>query len=160
MALLLLLPCFAAGQTYQTDSGHAEFTGHTPLFSFKGSSDSLSGSVDIADSTVQFTLPVKTLDTGNNKRDRDMMNVLEANKFPNATFEGKITSSFNPDKLSKQEVTVKGTFTIHGVSQSLEIPVPYSLMIINSKLRPRGNKNLPLTIWNLPASFFTVWMTK
>jgi polyisoprenoid-binding protein YceI len=119
--LILLIPFLAAGQVYQTESGYAEFTGDTPMFSFEGSSDSLSGSVNVTDSTVQFKLPVKTLDTGNNKRDRDMMRTLEAGKYPEATFEGKITSSFNRDKLDEQEVTVKGTFTIHGVSQSLKI---------------------------------------
>lgn len=120
--LLSVLPLYGNAQTYQTGSGHAEFTSHTPMFSFEGSSDSLNGTVNLSDSTVNFQLSVKTLDTGNGKRNRDMLKTLEAEKYPFAKFKGKIISSFNPDTSVKQEVKVKGEFTVHGTTQILTIP--------------------------------------
>lgn len=145
--LLSVLPLYGNAQTYQTDSGHAEFTGHTPLFSFEGASDNLRGIVNLADSTVNFQLSVKTLDTGNDKRDRDMMNVLETDKYPNATFEGEITSSVNPEKSGEQEVTVKGTFTVHGTSQTLEIPG--TMQFEGKKLNVAASWELKLTNYNM-----------
>ncbi len=93
--VFLLIPFLVSGQIYQTDSGNAEFTGHTPLFSFEGSTDSLQGTVNVSDSSVEFKLPLKTLDTGDDKRDQDMREKLEVGKYPYATFKGEITSSLN-----------------------------------------------------------------
>lgn len=121
VVLLLGFSMVVHGQVYQTEEGHAEFTGHTPLFSFQGSSNSLSGGVNLADSTVNFELPMITLDTGNNKRNRDMMKLINVEKYPLVKFEGKIITPFRRDTLVVQKVKIKGTFTVHGVSQILTI---------------------------------------
>jgi polyisoprenoid-binding protein YceI len=122
VVLLLGFSMVTQGQMYQTEEGYAEFIGYTPLFSFKGSSNSLRGSVNLADSTVNFELPIITLDTGNNKRNRDMMKLINVEKYPLAKFEGKIITPFRRDTPVVQEVKIKGIFTVHGVSQVLTIP--------------------------------------
>jgi polyisoprenoid-binding protein YceI len=119
--LLFVFPHQGEAQTYQTRNGHAEFTGYTPLFSFDGSSDSLSGSVILSDSAVSFQLPIKSIDTGNNKRNRDMIKTLKAETYQYARFEGKIITPFRSDTSGVQKVKVKGTFKVHGTARELTI---------------------------------------
>lgn len=104
-----------------TKKGHAEFDSSVPLHSFTGKSDHLVGKINLDDSTVDFYLDVNTLETGISKRDKDMLETLEAEKYPFAEFFGKLTSSFDPDIKEPQEVTAEGKFTVHGETQKITV---------------------------------------
>lgn len=119
MAVSYIQP--ASAQSFKTDSGHVEFHSEVPLHSFTGSSDHLVGRIDLSDSTVDFYLDLNTLDTGNQKRDKDMRETLETDQYSFAEFFGKLVSEFDPAQSRKQEATVKGEFTVHGVSRQIEI---------------------------------------
>lgn len=111
----------ASGQVYKTETGHAEFESSVPLHSFTGTSDYLVGKISLQDSTVDFYLDLTTLDTGNDKRDKDMRETLETDKYPFAEFYGKLISNFNPDSSGKQKVSVRGSFTIHNITREVTI---------------------------------------
>lgn len=111
----------AYGQAYMTESGHAEFDSSVPLHSFTGESDYLMGKINLANSVVDFYLDVTTLKTGIGKRDKDMLETLEAEEYPFAEFYGKLTTPFDPERETPQKVTVEGEFTIHGVSRERSI---------------------------------------
>lgn len=125
--LLTILACcmLSAGtaysQAYKTETGHAEFESSVPLHSFTGTSEHLVGKITLQDSTVDFYLDLTTLDTGNDKRDKDMRETLETDKYPFAEFFGKLTSGFNPDSTGEQKVTVRGEFTIHNITRDVSI---------------------------------------
>lgn len=119
--LILLLPFAVQAQVFKTESGHVEFESSVPLHSFTGVSNHLVGKINLADSTVDFYVDLHTLDTGIGKRDNDMLETLEAEKFPFAEFFGKLVSGFNPDSSGVQNVTVKGDFTVHGVTNPVTI---------------------------------------
>lgn len=126
LLLSVLTFCFVTAgtaypQVYKTDSGHAEFKSSVPLHSFKGTSDYLAGRISLQDSTVDFYLDLTTLDTGNDKRDKDMRETLETERYPFAEFYGKLISDFNPDSAAKQKVTVRGSFTIHNITRQVTI---------------------------------------
>ena len=120
IALLLTLTALQA-QEYMTDSGRAIFHSEVPLHTFSGSSEFLTGLINLEDGTVDFYLDLTTLDSGIEKRDRDMRETLETEKFPFAEFFGSLSSGFNANDTSEQSVTVKGDFKIHGVSKEVEI---------------------------------------
>ncbi|MBO6574481.1 MAG: YceI family protein [Rhodothermales bacterium] len=117
-ALVLVAP--VAAQSFLTETGHAEFESSVPLHSFVGESDALVGRISLPDSTVDFYLDLETLDTGIRKRDKDMRKTLKTDEFPFAEFFGKLTSDFDPAG-GVQDVSVEGTFTIHGVSRPLTV---------------------------------------
>lgn len=121
LATFLTIPQIAIGQSFMTKSGHVEFDSSVPLHTFTGVSDRLVGKISLADSTVDFYVDVHTLETGIGKRDNDMLETLEAEKYPFAEFFGKLVSDFNPEVQKPQEVTVKGEFTVHGVSNPVTI---------------------------------------
>jgi len=108
-------------QEYMSESGTAIFHSQVPLHSFTGSSDFLTGLVNLEDGTIDFYLDLTTLDTGIQKRDRDMKETLETGKFPFAEFFGSLSTDFNPNDTSEQPVKVKGDFKIHGVSREVTI---------------------------------------
>ena len=121
LAFFLLLASTATAQVYNTEKGTAEFTSSVPLHTFTGTSDKLVGQINLAENTIDFYIDVNTLKTGNKKRDKDMRITLESKEFPFAEFFGKLSTPFDPDNTEKQPVKVNGKFTIHGVSQDVEI---------------------------------------
>lgn len=121
IACCFIIPASALSQAYKTESGHAEFESSVPLHSFVGTSDHLVGKITLQDSTVDFYLDLTTLDTGNDKRDKDMRETLETDKYPFAEFYGKLVTDFNADTGAEQKVTVRGEFTIHNVTKEVTI---------------------------------------
>ena len=121
--LALTVPTLAQAQTevFKTDTGHVEFKSSVPLHSFTGTSDHLVGKISLADSTVDFYVDLNTLKTGIDKRDNDMLETLEADKYPFAEFFGKLATDFKPESDKVQEVAVEGEFTVHGVSRQVRI---------------------------------------
>lgn len=114
-----LITCFNIeinGQSFYTENGTATFYSEIPLHTFSGSSEYLTGKIDLGNGIIDFYLDLTTLKTGIAKRDRDMRETLETDKYPFAEFYGELVTPFNPDS-SAQEVTVKGSFKIHGVKK-------------------------------------------
>ncbi len=132
-SVLILVPAILFGQSYMTEEGHAEFTSSVPLHSFTGSSNHLTGLINFDENLVDFYIDLQTLDTGNGKRDRDMYSTLNVEDHPFAEFTGSLASTFDPESSNEQEVTVAGDFTIHGVTNSIE--VGGTLQKVNNALR-------------------------
>jgi len=108
-------------EVYLTDSGHAEFHSSVPLHEFTGTSGHLTGMIDLNENLVDFYLDLRSLKTGNNRRDRDMYRTLNVEKHPYAEFTGTITTPFDPSLEGLQEVSVNGTFTIHGIGREKRV---------------------------------------
>jgi len=124
LPFLLLCLAFAPpapAQVYRTETGKAAFTGEIPVNSFTGISEVLVGQISLIDRSVSFTLPLATLDTGIKKRDRDMRRALQTSHFPDAVFEGRLVSDFDLGIPEIQPALVRGTMTMHGVSQEIEV---------------------------------------
>lgn len=109
------------GQAFMTKTGHAEFTSSVPLHTFTGTSEHLVGRISLPDSTVDFYLDLTTLETGIGKRDKDMRTTLETDTYPFAEFFGTLVTPFDPDREGAQPVTVRGAFTLHGVTREVTI---------------------------------------
>lgn len=103
-----------SAQSYMADDGYVEFVSTAPLLEFKGVSENLTGLIDLDKKMVDFYVDLNTLETGIQRRDRDMRNsYLETNKYPFAEFTGELISEFDPDLRETQEATVTGKFKIH-----------------------------------------------
>ena len=116
---VVLMP--AQAQKYGTQRGTVEFTSRVPLHTFTGTSDYLSGEIDLENRTVDFFVDLETLRTGIGRRDRDMREALETDDYPFAEFTGRLLTPFDPEALGAQRVRVQGTFKIHGVSRTMTV---------------------------------------
>ena len=122
MLAAILFPLVASAQVYKTKHGYVQFFSKSTLENFIGKSNYLVGEVNLADSTVQFYIDLTTISTGVKLRDEHMQEeYLQTDKYPFAQFYGKIVSPFNTQSADSQQVTVKGSFKVHGVSQNISV---------------------------------------
>lgn len=139
-------------QIYGTQTGNAMFEAETPLNSYKGESDNLQGIINLATGNLAFRVPVKSLKTGNDKRDEHMYELLEVEKNPDVIFEGKIMGDFDLDKKSEQTVKVQGDFTLGGTTRRTTIPMKVKLS--SNGLQLNASWSLLITDYNLERPSF------
>jgi polyisoprenoid-binding protein YceI len=123
LLILLIWSNPLQAQSYIAKDGTAEFISNAPMLEFKGTSNNLTGLINLDKNLVDFYLDLTTLDTGIDLRNQHMRDsYLETDEYPFAEFTGQIVSEFDPDLSEKQEAKVKGTFKIHGVEREITVP--------------------------------------
>src|SRR5947208_15833200 len=119
---------WAQGAEWQIDPAHttAGFTvRHMGISNVHGRFVKTSGSAtvddgDITKSSVNATMDVNSIDTGNESRDNDLKspNYFDAAQFPTITFKSKSVSKNGDNKLK-----IVGDLTIHGVTKEVTLDV-------------------------------------
>ena len=120
--LLLLISSIAAfrtkAQLFITQTGETSFFSETPLENISASNKQVAAIINTSTSevavriqNVAFHFPNKLMEEHFNE------NYMETEKYPNATFKGKIQEALDFQKEGIYEVTAKGTLEMHGVKQ-------------------------------------------
>ena len=105
-------------------SGALSFDGHATAGDFVGSTSSVTGEMTGGDSLGAVRgwveAPVKSLVTGNGRRDRDLNKSMESDKYPVLRFDlrGAAATAGTPDSTP---VTLQGALTIHGVRRDVTL---------------------------------------
>jgi len=106
-------------------SGTLSFDGHATVGDFTGTTTTVTGEMTGGESLAAVRgwveAPVKTLDTGDGKRDKDLNKSMESNKHPAMRFElGGVT----PEGVRGDTAAVhlKGKLTLHGVTRDVTLP--------------------------------------
>lgn len=104
---------------YRTEKGHVTFVSEAPLELISARSYELKGAVDPDKLTFAFQLNVKTLKGFNSPLQQEHFyeNYIESEKFPVATFSGKIIEKVDFNIPGVLSVRAKGILKIHGVEQ-------------------------------------------
>jgi polyisoprenoid-binding protein YceI len=118
--VLLTGTIISAQSKYLTKNGHIGFYSHTTMEDIKGDNNQVASIIDIEKGDILFTILMKSF-----KFDRALMeehfneNYAESDKFPKASFKGKITNLAAVDfkKSGTYNVDVEGDMTIHGVTK-------------------------------------------
>ncbi|HZA97510.1 MAG TPA: YceI family protein [Gemmatimonadales bacterium] len=106
-------------------SGTLSFDGHATAGDFTGTTTTVSGQVagapDLAGVRGWVEAPVRTLKTGNGKRDRDLNKSMESDKYPMLRFEltGVTRRGGSTDSIG---VMLQGRLQIHGVTRDVDLP--------------------------------------
>ncbi len=121
-------PANVTTTTWKIDSAHsaAEFkVKHMMISNVKGKFSGLDGTLTLAegelkDSTVEATIPVATISTGDEQRDGHLKSAdfFDVEKFPTLTFKSK---QVTPAGAGELEVT--GELTMHGVTKTVTFAV-------------------------------------
>jgi len=114
-------PTEAGAQTFTAKDGKVEFTSSVPLHTFTGISNELTGQINPESGVVDFYVDLATLKTGIGKRDKDMRNTLEVERFPFAEFFGALTTQIDLSSMQVQPVSANGKFSLHGVSRDVTV---------------------------------------
>ena len=141
IAVALIAGSALAAEPFAVDKAHSEATFQIRhlVSRISGKFNDFTGNVAIdranpAASSVEFTIKSASIDTGNENRDKDLRsaNFFEVDKFPEISFK---STSIKPS--SKKDVyDVTGTFTMHGVTKTITLPVEFNGFIKD----PWGNE--------------------
>ena len=127
-------------ETYVVDASHSsvDFSIRHLVGRTKGRFGDFSGTIsyDAAkpdSSSFSGTIQVKSIDTGNERRDGHLKNAdfFEAETYPTITFESTEVTSTGENTLS-----VKGKLTMHGTTKEVSL----SVEILGTGINPRSGK--------------------
>jgi hypothetical protein len=123
-----LAMCFAfslsatAQNRYFTKTGHIEFYSHTAMEDVKGVNDQVTSFLDIATGDMVFSVLNRSFQFAKPlMQEHFNENYMESERFPKASFEGKIADLKTIDftKPGKYPVKVAGKLTLHGVTKDI-----------------------------------------
>ncbi len=113
----------ASGQKYITKNGYIGFFSHTPVEDIKADNNQVASVLDISTGEIVFQVLIKSF-----RFEKALMeehfneNYMESEKYPRATFTGKITnlSAVRLSSAGVYEVEVEGDLTIHGATKKVK----------------------------------------
>ncbi len=120
---IVLLSSSAMAQKFITKNGNISFFSSTPMENIEAHNKQVNAALDVETGDFVFKVLIKSF-----KFEKALMqehfneNYLESDKFPNATFTGKISNYADID-FSKEGIynaQLEGKLTIHGVTQDIE----------------------------------------
>ncbi len=144
-AVLVAASAFAA-DTFVVDRNHSEAIFQVRHFVSRvsGKFDDFAGTISVerenpAASSVEFTIKSASINTGVADRDKHLRSAdfFEAEKFPELSFK---STAIKPSSM-KDVYDVTGTFTMHGVTKTITLPVEFLGFIKD----PQGNERAGFT---------------
>jgi polyisoprenoid-binding protein YceI len=122
LVLSLLISTLCTAQTkYMTRTGHISFLSEAPKEKIEAHNYQVSSILTLTGDLV-FKVPIKSFEFKQAlMQDHFNENYMESDKFPQASFKGKILNMDKVDlkKDGKQTVDVEGDLTIHGVTKKV-----------------------------------------
>ncbi|HCS21065.1 MAG TPA: YceI family protein [Bacteroidetes bacterium] len=122
---VVIFAFFPMEKVYSTEKGEIGFLSDAPLEHIEARSKQLRGLVQLDTRRFAFSVAIGTFEGFNSALQREHFNenYLESQKYPQATFSGKLLDEISVNKTGKQTIRVKGQFTVHGVSKERTIEV-------------------------------------
>src|SRR6187551_3649147 len=137
---------------WSADAGHSHlgFTlKHLNISDFHGSFSTWEGKItsskpDFSDAVVDFSGDIKSINTGNSGRDNHLVSAdfFDAEKYPKFTFK---STSFK--KSGKNEYTVVGDLTFHGITKEI------TLKAINTGSAENPHSKAQMTAFKVSGTF-------
>lgn len=129
LAALLLTGYFYRAQIYICKDGSTKFTSEAPLELIKAQSNKTSGVVDAGTKNVAFSIDIDSFDGFNSglQKEHFRENYMETEKYPKATFKGKIIEDVDFSKPGTTTVRAKGIFNIHGTEKEKLVKVKITI---------------------------------
>ena len=135
MALMLTLSQLASAQRYMTRSGNVSFFSHTPMEDIKADNSQVAAVMDASTGSLAYTVLIKSF-----QFEKALMqehfneNYMESDKYPKASFSGKIKDMGKIDltKDGEYNVTVDGKLTMK--DKTNEVSVPGTVIVKNGKI--------------------------
>ena len=129
----------------RVESGTLSFDGHATAGDFVGRTTDVSGQVsgapELSGIRGWVEAPVRTLKTGNSRRDKDLNKSMESEKYPVLRFEltRATPTGGSADSVS---VTLHGGLSIHGVTREVDLPATVQFTASGARVRTDFPVNL------------------
>lgn len=150
LTLNLLYSFRPAPAVYETTTGRIDFKSVARLEIIKATSTELVGLLDIDKRNFSFSVNMRSFDGFNSPLQRDHFyeKYIETDKYPQATYKGKIIEEPDLAKNGTYTIRTKGLFTLHGVSQ--ERIIRSIITVKDSKVSIRSSFKVYLSEHNIP----------
>lgn len=119
---LLLSTNVVYSQKYMTKNGHIRFFSSTPMEDIEAHNRQVNAALDASTGDFVFKVLIKSFEFEKAlMQEHFNENYLESHKFPNASFQGKITnlSAMDFSKDGTYNADIEGKLTIHGVTKDI-----------------------------------------
>ncbi len=169
--ILWLLPGLLVGGlnaqpiTVAVDSTESvlQYHGHHPLHGWTGTSRSVHGTLrldldDPSRSSVTIRVPVASFDSGNSNRDANMLDAVEADRYPEVVFESSAISVQRWERTAsgyEGNWTVGGNLTFHGETHPVTIPV--TVRIEGNRFEATGAFSIALSQFKVRRPKLLLW---
>ncbi len=149
-ALLVLTAFRIVPNLFHATEGKISFRSDAPLELIRASSNGLVGIVDTAKKNFSFKVGISSFEGFNSRTQREHFNenYLQTEKYPEASFKGKIIEDIDFSKDGAVTVRAKGMLNIHGVEK--ERIIKSELSIRNNIIILRSNFTVLLSDHNIP----------
>jgi len=108
------------GQKYLSDKSTVTFFSEAPVENIKATSEEASSIFDMGSGKIAFSVPIKSFQFRKSLMQKHFNeNYMDSEKYPKATFEGKITNYQAVDGSYKARAS--GEMTIHGKTNKIEV---------------------------------------
>lgn len=124
LTIVLLFTNLANAQKYMTKGGSIKFSSNTPMEKIEAVNKQVNSALDFSNGNFVFRVLVRGFEFPKAlMQEHFNENYMESEKFPNATFNGKITNikDVNIAKDGVYKAVVEGDLTIHGVTKKVKV---------------------------------------
>jgi polyisoprenoid-binding protein YceI len=135
---------------FNTSKSNISFSSDAPLELITAKSNELNGAIETETKQFAFSVKVNSFKGFNSgfQKDHFNENYLESNKYPDATFKGKIIEDVDFTKNNILTVRAKGILTVHGVPK--ERIIKSDMTIKNGAIFIKANFTVLLADHNIP----------
>jgi len=158
--IILFVPILAltvthlyAQQKFSTEKGEVSFTSNAELEIIKASSNKVRGILDPSSNQFAFTVEINSFKGFNSdlQREHFMDNYMEAEKYPRASFSGKLIEQVDFSKDGEYDVRAKGDLDVHGQKQ---------IRILKSKMTVRNGTLFIESKFSIPLDEHSILIPK
>jgi polyisoprenoid-binding protein YceI len=135
---------------FNISKSNISFSSDAPLELITAKSNELKGAIETETKTFVFSVKVNSFKGFNSgfQKDHFNENYLETDKYPDATFKGKIIEDVDFAKDNILTVRAKGILTVHGVPK--ERIIKSDMTIKNGSIFIKANFTVLLADHNIP----------
>jgi polyisoprenoid-binding protein YceI len=109
-------------QKYMTKNGNISFFSETPMETIKADNNQVNAALDTQTGDIVFKVLIMSFQFPKAlMQEHFNENYMESDKFPNATFRGKVTnlSGIDFSREGTYDAEIEGDMTIHGITKSI-----------------------------------------
>lgn len=116
--LIAVSPVFGQSNIMATNEGNISFFSNAPLEDIEAKNNKVISLIDTRKNEIAVRVPIKQFQFRNKlMQEHFNENYMESEKYPHATFKGKINEVIDYKKHGFYDVTSTGILNIHGVNQ-------------------------------------------
>lgn len=154
--LVITLVCYCAfiqyvpAQVFSISQGKINFVSEAKLELIKASSNELKGKLDLSKKIFAFVVKINSFNGFNSPLQKEHFNenYLESDRYPDASFSGKLIEDLNMNTNGEYIIRAKGNLNIHGVVQ--ERIIKSSVSVKDGKIIIKSNFFVQLADHKIP----------